>query len=178
MTAAFQMMYNHYLHQGPTFRQLKKIDAIYRKSLTDYPTPQEFYRSVGLDEYKNACAARLSYALNESGVAKVPRIAHVTEQGKDGKNYFMFAKDMRDWFLEKWNNPREYKFRSSLRMMNGLVYQSGLDPRYSGHVEYFYRGFDGHGYNHSVHNGDPLPSSAQGYYGNSNVTTYIWKCGL
>ena len=56
---------------------------------------------MGLPEYANGCAARLSYALNESGVAKVPRIAHVTEQGKDGKNYFLLAKDMRDWFLKK-----------------------------------------------------------------------------
>lgn len=74
MTAAFQMMYNHLSHQGPTIKQLKKIDAIYRKSLEEYPSPQDFYRSVGLPEYANGCAARLSYALNESGTKTIPTL--------------------------------------------------------------------------------------------------------
>ena len=109
MTAAFQMMYNHFSHQGPTFKQLRKIDAIYRKSLEDYPTPQEFYRSVGLPEYDNGCAARLSYALNESGTKTIPYIKGQTRMGSDGKNYFMFAKDMRKWFYKIWGFPRVYK---------------------------------------------------------------------
>ena len=68
MTAAFQMMYNHFYHHGPTFKQLGKIDAIYKKSLKDYPSPQDFYRSVGLPEYANGCAARLSYANTTSNL--------------------------------------------------------------------------------------------------------------
>ncbi len=176
MTAAFQMMYNHFYHQGSTFKQLGKIDAIYRKSLADYPTPQEFYRSVGLPEYDNACAARLSYALNESGVKMIPNIKGQTREGHEGKNYFMFARDMMKWFGEVWGSPRAYVFKSSLRMMNGITYQEGMGGR--PHVEYFYKGLDGHGFSHSVHSASWLPQSSQGYYGTPNVTTYMWKCGF
>ncbi len=133
---------------------------------------------MGLPEYDNACAARLSYALNESGVKMIPNIKGQTREGHDGKNYFMFARDMMKWFVEVWGSPRAYVFKSSLRMMNGLVYQEGLDSHCTGHVEYFYKGLDGHGYSNNVHNGGELPNSAQGYYGNPFVTTNIWKCGM
>lgn len=165
MTAAFQMMYNHMSHQGPTFKQLRKIDAIYRKSLEDYPTPQEFYRSVGLPEYDNGCAARLSYALNESGTKTIPYIKGQTRMGSDGKNYFMFAKDMRKWFYKIWGFPRVYKCNPLISLKNGIVAQYGFGSDVTGHVEYFYKGHDGF--------------SAKYYYEEEiELKTELWKSGI
>lgn len=165
MTAAFQMMYNHFSHQGPTFKQLRKIDAIYRKSLEDYPTPQEFYRSVGLPEYDNGCAARLSYALNESGTKTIPYIKGQTRKGSDGKNYFMFAKDMRKWFYKIWGFPRVYKCNPLISLKNGIVAQYGFGSDVTGHVEYFYNGNDGF--------------KAKYYYEEEiELKTELWKSGI
>ena len=165
MTAAFQMMYNHFSHQGPTFKQLRKIDAIYRKSLEDYPTPQEFYRSVGLPEYDNGCAARLSYALNESDTKTIPYIKGQTRMGSDGKNYFMFAKDMRKWFHKIWGFPRVYKCNPLISLKNGIVAQYGFGSDVTGHVEYFYKGHDGF--------------SAKYYYEEEiELKTELWKSGI
>ena len=93
ITSAFAYTFNEAMHNGPTQKQLKQIDEIYRKSLFENSTPQDFYRSIGLPEYDNACAARLSYALNKSGI-KIPSLSGLTRKGTDGNNYFMFAKDM------------------------------------------------------------------------------------
>lgn len=165
MTAAFQMMYNHLSHQGPTIKQLKKIDAIYRKSLEEYPSPQDFYRSVGLPEYANGCAARLSYALNESGTKTIPYIKGQTRMGNDGKNYFMFAKDMRKWFRKIWGAPRVYKCNPQISLKNGIVAQYGFGSEVTGHVEYFYNGSDGY--------------RAKYYYEEViELKTELWKCGI
>ncbi len=106
----------------------------------------------------------------------IPNIKGQTREGHEGKNYFMFARDMMKWFGEVWGSPRAYVFKSSLRMMNGITYQEGMGGR--PHVEYFYKGLDGHGFSHSVHSASWLPQSSQGYYGTPNVTTYMWKCGF
>ena len=165
MTAAFQMMYNHFYHQGPTFKQLEKIDAIYQKSLDDYKSPQDFYRSVGLPEYDNGCAARLSYALNESGTKTIPYIKGQTRKGSDGKNYFMFAKDMRRWFHKIWGAPRVYKCNPRISLKNGIVAQYGFGSQVTGHVEYFYKGRNGY--------------SARSYYEDGiGLKTELWKCGI
>ena len=179
MTAAFQMMYNHFYHQGPTFKQLEKIDAIYRKSLADYPNASDFYRSVGLPEYDNGCAARLSYALNESGTKLVPHIKGQTRRGSDGKNYFMFAKDMRRWFHKIWGAPRVYHFGNGTKLKNGIVAQYGFKPPITGHIEYFHKGYDGHvDYNQLYKRDDNENIGAHDYYKNLNITTELWKCGL
>ena len=180
MTAAFQMMYNHLSHQGPTIKQLKKIDAIYRKSLEDYPSPQDFYRSVGLPEYANGRAARLSYALNESGTKTIPYIKGQTRKGSDGKNYFMLAKDMRNWFHKIWGTPRVFHFGNGAILKNGIVAQSGFDPPITGHVEYFFMGHDGHYDYNRMYNSESgyMNSGAFDYYNNLDVTTELWKCGF
>lgn len=179
MTAAFQMMYNHFYHQGPTFKQLEKIDAIYRKSLADYPNASDFYRSVGLPEYDNGCAARLSYALNESGTKLVPHIKGQTRRGSDGKNYFMFAKDMRRWFHKIWGAPRVYHFGNGTTLKNGIVAQYGFDPPITGHIEYFHMGHDGHvDYNRLYKRDDNTNCGASDYYHNLDIITELWKCGF
>ena len=172
MTAAFQMMYNYYMHRGPNYKQLGAIDRVYRKSLSDYPTPAEFYRSIGLPEYTNACAARMCYALQESGVLIIPAVAGQTRRGSDGRNYFMFAKDLRAYFVKKWGRPRVYDHlvNPKVRILNGVVSQSCFGNGVTGHAEYFYNGHDGH-MNSTKHGG-----AFKYYY--DNAITELWKCGF
>ena len=172
MTAAFQMMYNYYMHRGPNYKQLGAIDRVYRKSLSDYPTPAEFYRSIGLPEYTNACAARMCYALQESGVLIIPAVAGQTRRGSDGRNYFMFAKDLRAYFVKKWGRPRVYDHlvNPKVRILNGVVSQSCFGNGVTGHAEYFYNGHDGH-MNSTKHGG-----AFKYYY--DNAITELWKCGV
>lgn len=147
MTAAFQMMYNEQLHRGPYMSDLKKIDEKYRQSMEDYPLPQELYRELGFPEYENGCAMRMSYALNKSGVLKIPYIKGQTQKGNDGNYYFMFAKDMDAWLSQRrvWGNPRVYTNTSKSVPMNGVVSQTGFSAA-TGHVEYLYHGHDGGGH--------------------------------
>ena len=163
ITGAFAYMFNEAMHNGPTQKQLKQIDEIYRKSLFENSTPQDFYRSIGLPEYDNACAARLSYALNKSGI-KIPSLSGLTRKGTDGNNYFMFAKDMGAWFQQKWGVPRIYTNPQKYTLKNGVVFQSGFSGGITGHVEYFYLGRDGHS------NG----AGARDYY-NKGARTELWK---
>lgn len=163
ITSAFAYMFNEAMHNGPTQKQLKQIDEIYRKSLFENSTPQDFYRSIGLPEYDNACAARLSYALNKSGI-KIPSLSGLTRKGTDGNNYFMFAKDMGAWFQQKWGVPRIYTNPQKYTLKNGVVFQSGFSGGITGHVEYFYLGRDGHS------NG----AGARDYY-NKGARTELWK---
>lgn len=175
MTAAFQMMYNYYMHRGPNYKQLGAIDRVYRKSLSDYPTPAEFYRSIGLPEYTNACAARMCYALQESGVLIIPAVAGQTRRGSDGRNYFMFAKDLRAYFVKKWGRPRVYDHlvNPKVRILNGVVSQSCFGNGVTGHIEYFYKGLDGHW---STTNKEDLGGASQFY--KDNAITELWKCGF
>lgn len=163
ITSAFAYTFNEAMHNGPTQKQLKQIDEIYRKSLFENSTPQDFYRSIGLPEYDNACAARLSYALNKSGI-KIPSLSGLTRKGTDGNNYFMFAKDMGAWFQQKWGVPRIYTNPQKYTLKNGVVFQSGFSGGITGHVEYFYLGRDGHS------NG----AGARDYY-NKGARTELWK---
>lgn len=146
------------------------IAKIYTQSIEDYPTPQEFYKSIGLPEYNNACAARMSYALNESKTIEIPFIEGKTRIGKDGKCYFMFARDMRDWLSspQVWGQPRVYNNHKIFRLKNGIVAQSGFSHGITGHIEYFYKGHDGHLYSNHM--------GAQSYYEQGAVTE-IWKYG-
>ena len=74
MTGAYVMMFNELKHLGPTYRQLKKIYEMEKASI-EAMSSQEFYKKLGgeiaqkASEYgwENACAARLCYAMNESG---------------------------------------------------------------------------------------------------------------
>ena len=156
------------MHGGPTQKQLEKIHDIYTQSLKKYKTPQDFYRSIGLPEYNYACAARLSYALNLAGI-EIPFISGQTRKGNDGRNYFMFAEDMGNWFRQVWGQPRTYTNPNKYTPKNGVVYQSGFSGGVTGHVEYFYLGLDGH---YKGLNG----AGARDYY-NQGIKTELWKRG-
>ena len=173
ITGAFQMLYNDLKHRGPTYAQLGRIDRVYRESLEDNPSAHDFYRSLGMPEYDNACAARLSYALSKAGVLKIPSNAPGVKRGKDGNYYFMFARDMADWLSQNnvWGVPRIYNiFRSpSIKLQNGVVYQDGFSG-VSGHMEYFYNGNDGH---------EVIDKNSHGahFYYNEGALTKLWKYG-
>ena len=173
MTSAFQMLYNDLKHRGPTYAQLGRIDRVYRESLENNPSAHDFYRSLGMPEYDNACAARLSYALSKAGVLKIPSNAPGVKRGKDGNYYFMFARDMADWLSQNnvWGAPRIYNiFRNpNIKLQNGVVYQDGFSG-VSGHMEYFYNGYDGHEVI------DKNSHGAHSYY-NEGALTKLWKYG-
>jgi hypothetical protein len=54
--------------------------------------------------YSNACAIRVSRALNYSGVV-VPDIFGQTEKGADNKNYFLNAKNLNQWMRKTFGIP-------------------------------------------------------------------------
>ena len=54
--------------------------------------------------YGNACAIRVSRALNYSGVI-IPQISGKTEKGSDNKNYFKNAKDLHSWMKKTFGTP-------------------------------------------------------------------------
>nr|WP_298659750.1 type VI secretion system amidase effector protein Tae4 [uncultured Flavobacterium sp.] len=54
--------------------------------------------------YSNACAIRVSRALNYSGVT-IPFISGQTETGADNKNYFLNAKNLNAWMRKTFGVP-------------------------------------------------------------------------
>lgn len=75
------------------------------------------------DNYKNACALRVSRALNYSGVT-IPSYTnpvtgkHVTQTGNDGKNYFLSAKELNAWMKKTFGAPT-YHFTKAQGGPNG-----------------------------------------------------------
>lgn len=57
--------------------------------------------------YSNACAIRVSRALNYSGVV-VPNIPGQTEKGADNKNYFISAANLNAWMKKVFGNPTNH----------------------------------------------------------------------
>lgn len=54
--------------------------------------------------FQNACAIRLSYALNHSGIS-IPEIPGKTWKGSDGKNYFREAAQLKAWLTQTFGEP-------------------------------------------------------------------------
>ncbi|MCI5911855.1 MAG: T6SS effector amidase Tae4 family protein [Prevotella sp.] len=175
ITGAFSILFNDMMHRGPRYRQLKKIMDTYRQSKGKYKGPSSFYASLGGEIaveaqahptwFENACAARLSYALNENGIS-IPYIPGQTMKGSDGKNYFLRAIDMKGFFLRIWGKPRTYS-APKYHIKNGIVYQSGFNG-VTGHVDVFFNETSG--------------GAAYLYYWNGdndhkNIKTEIWKYG-
>lgn len=143
MTGAYVMMFNELKHLGPTYRQLKKIYEIEKASI-EAMSPQEFYKKLGgeiaqkASEYgwENACAARLCYAMNESGL-KIPYIKGVTSTDINGRNYITLASDMKKYFNKIWGEGLYCKKGWTLK--NGITFQNNLAD-VSGHVDVIYKG--------------------------------------
>ena len=56
------------------------------------------------ESYNNACALRVSRALNGSGV-DLPNIPGKTLKGDDGRNYFYRAQDLYNWMTQSYGKP-------------------------------------------------------------------------
>ena len=71
---------------------------------------EEVYNLVGgavramMPPSRNACAVRLSRALNYSGIV-IPQLSDQTWQGADGKYYFLSAPKMNAWLIQTFGEP-------------------------------------------------------------------------
>ena len=114
--------------------------------LANFPTDEnggempaaEVYKLIGgkvLAEYKrdpigfsNACALRVSRALNGSGVA-IPYISGETLKGADERNYFYRARNLYDWLIKSYGSPNfSTKDYSSLAGNHGIYIMQATRP--------------------------------------------------
>jgi hypothetical protein len=104
---------NTYSHQNlPSWSAFEA--AFPKRSDPNYDTPQKLYTAIGGAVYtngytgptSNTCAARVSRALNYSGVT-IPNIPGKTYQGSDGKYYFLGAENLNRWMRKTFGcaNP-------------------------------------------------------------------------
>lgn len=54
--------------------------------------------------WRNTCAVRMSYILNQSGLT-IPLLPAQTKKGGDGKNYFFRVKDLITFLKKEWGDP-------------------------------------------------------------------------
>lgn len=62
--------------------------------------------------WKNTCAVRISYILNQSGLL-IPAIPGKTEKGADHRNYFYRVKDVITFLESKWGPPETVAYPPS-----------------------------------------------------------------
>jgi hypothetical protein len=62
--------------------------------------------------WKNTCAVRMSYILNQSGLL-IPAIPGKTKKGADRKNYFFRVKDVIAFLTIKWGAPEIVEYPAS-----------------------------------------------------------------
>ena len=74
------------------------------------------------ENFENACAARLSIALNKSGI-KIPHIRAQTFQGGDKNYYFIRAADMGSWLRTLFDDDGSPEGREDL-----VLHGNGIDP--------------------------------------------------
>ena len=88
--------------------------------------------------FDNACAARMSYALNYAGL-EIPRGTKEAYLGGDGKYYFINAREMKNYLTKIWGKPKNIGNRINM-ISNAVFFQSGPDfnPKVSGHVDVIY----------------------------------------
>lgn len=163
ITSAFSMMFNGLMHQGgPTDAEIKKIQEEYQRVADKEYSVQQFYASLGGEisenavkyDYPNTCAARLSQAINNSGVLKIPYIKGETYRGGDGNYYFIGAEKMKNWLSRRWGSPKELKTGRIVK--TGVTFQSGFARPVTGHVGVVYKGNDGGSHvNHYMKNNHP-----------------------
>jgi hypothetical protein len=126
---------------------------VYKKSVEDYSTPDELYKSIGgplgdwaaksPEEFQNTCAARLSKALNYGGF-EIPEGTPGAYLGGDGKYYFINAKEMSTYLsnTKVWGMPNSVRNYSHVR--NAVVFQTGFSGGVTGHLDVVYRGIPAH----------------------------------
>lgn len=78
------------------------MDIINASYISEDSLNSEVYK-LDPEKYNNACAIRVSRALNYSGI-DVPYISSQTIKGGDGKNYFLGAANLNAWMLKTFEN--------------------------------------------------------------------------
>ena len=68
----------------------------------------EIFSMYNKGNISNACALRVSRALNYSGI-NIPAISGQTKQGADGKNYFLLASQLKNWLVKTLGQPDIHK---------------------------------------------------------------------
>jgi len=109
-----------------------------------YDTPSKLYSSIGgavvakmgANSNANTCAARVSKALNYSGVV-IPHIPNQTYKGSDGKYYFLGAENLNRWMRKTFgcSNPNkaigEYYNSNSIHFDSNQIGLNGSNlPNY------------------------------------------------
>lgn len=97
-----------------TLPRWSAFNAAFPTTNGGYMSSSEVYQLVGGQLYNlhlsnpiaygNACAIRVSRALNYSGVT-IPEIIGQTEKGADNKNYFLSAKNLDAWMQRTFGTP-------------------------------------------------------------------------
>ena len=110
-----------------------------KRSDRSFDTPPKLYTFIGGNLLTkvggsgagiNTCAARVSMALNYSGV-KIPHIPEITFSGKDGKYYFLGAANLNRWMQKTFgcSNPNtsigEYFTANSLHYNKNQIGTNG-----------------------------------------------------
>ena len=165
ITGAFSMMFNDLMHHRYiryTKEKLREIMNYYRDAAD--LSAESFYQDYlggeigekarqNPEQYNNTCAARLSDALNKSGII-IPNIPDQTYMCKDGSFVFIRAQDMANYFYKAWGKP--YR---AWGVHYGIVFQKGFTG-VSGHVDVFYDSVSGGG--------------AYSYQSRKEIKTYLW----
>lgn len=118
--------------------------------------------------WKNTCAVRLSYILNESGL-KVPAIPGKTVSGSDGSQYFYRVRDLNEFLILSLGKPEvvsgDVRSPAGLKGRKGIVLFdiSGWTDA-SGHASLF----DGNGCYDACYFYHP-----QGAYQTNNI--FFWE---
>ena len=82
-------------------------------------------RNANPQDFVNACAARVSRALNYSGIT-IPNIPNHTFQGADGKYYFLGAAKMYNWMIKTFGTTNAIVLNQSDGGPNGSLFASHL----------------------------------------------------
>lgn len=85
-------------------------------------------KNANPDNFRNACAARVSRALNYSGVT-IPSIPNHTFKGGDGKYYFLSAAKLYNWMVKTFGTSNAIVLNQNQGGSNGSQFQPLLSGK-------------------------------------------------
>ena len=173
ITSAYGMMFNELMHTLGVKNTRKIYDAYLESFGTNgiVVNGEQLAKQVGGTVYTeidkhilrkgeklNACALRLSYAMNKAGV-KIPNLPGLSLEGADGQYYIVNAEKMYDYLKHRYSGNIR-KFAHQKNVPYGIPYiNGGYFTNASGHVDI-------------VNNYKWGSTMGKGYYGASQNKTY------